>query len=266
MNRSRLKLLFFTLTSVMVMMLLQGCAILDDDDGDTFEQPADITKQQLFKRMLATSDPTGVYRKAKSYIQRQEQELSASSSKKNYFILEIKFKRPDKFKVTTLKARQPISALIFNGNKAWQVDYKTQKYVALEGLAFQRAKLFFSMGQPGNQYSSIFPEIKLNESINGAKQYYKLVCSSNIKGISPITIFVGKNNFLTKRLELNIATANGGQELYISTMDRYALYEGVMVASLSTVKFRGKETKYRMIDYQLNIKLDDKEFQPPIWE
>lgn len=264
MNKLQFKLLFFMFISALVLMLVPGCAMLEDDD-EAFEQPADISKQQLFERMLATSDPTGVYRTAKSYIQRQEQELSASS-KKSYYIIEIKFKRPDKFKVTTLKERKPVSALIFNGNKAWQVNYKTEKYVVLEGLAYKRAKLFFSMGQPGNQYSSIFPEVKLTEHIKGAEQYYKLVCNAKVKGISPIIIFVGKNNFLTKRLELNLETANGSKELYISTMDKYALYEGVMVASLSTVTFMGKNTKYGMIDYQLNVDLADDEFKPPVWK
>lgn len=265
MNILRLKLLFFMLLSALGMMFVPGCVIFGDGAEDTFEQPADISKQQLFKRMLETSDPTGVYRQANSYIQRQEQELSASS-KKSYYIIEIKFKRPNKFKVTTLKAWKPVSALIFNGDKAWQVNYEKKKYTILEGLAFKRAKLFFSMGQPGNPYSAIFPEVTLSELIDGAKQFYKLVCNSNVKGISPITIFIGKNNFLTKRLELNIETANGSRELYISTMEKYALYEGVMVASLSTVKFMGRETKYKMIDYQLNVDIDDSEFKPPVWK
>ena len=265
MNILQLKLLFLMLMSPMLLVLVPGCALLDDDADTAFEQPADISKQQLVERMLATSDPTGVYRKANSYIQRQEQELSGSS-KKSYYVIEIKFKRPNKFKVTTLKEWKPISALIFNGDKAWRVNYKTQKYTVLEGLAFKRAKLFFSMGQPGNEYSKIFPEVKLTEWIKGAEQYYKLVCDAKVKGISPITIFVGKNNFLTKRLELNLETADGKREHYASTMEKYALYEGVMVASLSTVEFMGKKTKYGMIDYQLNIDLEDSEFQPPVWK
>ena len=265
MNRLQLKLLFFVFISTGMLLLLSGCAMFEDDGNEAFEQPADITKQQLFDRMLATSDPTGVYRKARSYILRQEQELS-NSSKKSYFIIEIKFKRPDKIKVTTLKAWKPIRAMIFNGKEAWQVNYEAKKYTVLEGLAFKRAKLFVSMGQPGNQYSSIFPEVKLTELIKGAEQYYKLVCDAKVKGISPITIFIGKNNFLTKRLELNLEIASGGSEPYVSIMDKYALYEGVMVASLSTVKFMGKETKYGMIDYQLNIDLADSEFKPPVWE
>ncbi len=265
MNASRLKLLFFMFIAVIFLGMIPGCALWGEED-ESFEQAADITQDEVFKRMMATSDPTGLYRKAQSYIQRQEQELSKSSSKKSYFIIEIRFKRPGKFKVTTLKERKPISALIFNGNKAWQVNYQREKYKELEGLALQRAKLFFSMSQPGNQYSTIFPEIKLTEWINGAEQYYKLVCDAKIKGISPITIYVGKNNFLTKRLVTNPELANGGRELYVSTMEKYALYEGVMVASLSTVKFMGIETKYRMIDYQLNVELHDIEFQPPVWK
>jgi outer membrane lipoprotein-sorting protein len=264
MNILRLKLLFFMSCFALLLVFEPGCTILDDEN-EAFEQPADISKQQLFDRMLATSDPTGVYRKAKSYILRQEQELSGSS-KKSYFIIEIKFKRPDKIKVTTLKARKPIRAMIFNGDKAWQINYEAEKYTVLEGLAFKRAKLFFSMGQPGNQYSSIFPEVKLTEWIKGPEQYYKLVCNAKVKGISPITIFVGKNNFLTKRLELTLEIASGQNEPYVSIMDRYALYEGVMVASLSTVEFMGKKTKYGMIDYQLNVDIADSEFQPPVWQ
>jgi len=32
------------------------------------------------------------------------------------------------------------------------------------------------------------------------------------------------------------------------------------------VKFRGTESKYRMMDYQLNIKISDDEFKPPVWQ
>jgi outer membrane lipoprotein-sorting protein len=263
MSALKLKLLFLMLISAILIMLVPGCTMVNE--FEPFEQDADITKDELFKRMMATSDPTGTYAKAKSYIQRQEQEFSTSSSKKSYFIVEVKFKRPDKFKVTTLKEWKPVSALIFNVDRAWQVDYTNENYKELEGLDLQRAKLFFSMGQPGNQYSAIFPEIKLTEWINGAEQYYKLACNAKIKGINPITIYVGKNNFLTKRLVIN-PKKEDGKGSYVSTMEKYGLYEGVMVASLSVVKSEGVEMKYRMIDYQLNIDILDSEFQPPVWE
>lgn len=262
MNMSRVKSLFGGVIFAMLLILLPGCASFEEDKP--FEQPADITKAQLFDRMIETSDPTGVYAKAKSYIQRQEQELLASYQK-SYFIVEVKFKRPNMFKVTTYKEWKPLHALIFNGNKAWQVDYNAKKYIELIGLALQRAKLFFAMGQPGNRYSKIFPDIKLTEWINGAEQYYKLVCDAKIAGISPITIYVGKNNFLTKRLEIKAVNAKGG-ESYVSTIEKYGLYEGVMVASRSIVKSGGMEMKYRMIDYELNVNIPNDEFQPPVWK
>ena len=247
------------------LISLPGCSVLSEHDAIVkgFEQPADISQAELFARMMATSDPTGTYRKAKSYIQRQEQEVSRDSGT-SYYIIETKFKRPDKFRVTTYHGRKMLTALIYNGSRAWQVDYQHKKYVELSGAALQRAKLFFDMGQPGNQFSAIFPKIKLTEWIEGAKQYYKLVCDAEIKGVSPITIYIGKNNFLTQKLEFTPSFGSGADH-YVSTMDKYALYDNVLIASVCTVKFRGTESKYRIMDYKLNVKLNDSDFEPPVW-
>jgi hypothetical protein len=48
-------------------------------------------------------------------------------------------------------------------------------------------------------------------------------------------------------------------------MDKYSLYEGIMIASVSTVIIDNIETKYRMINYQLDLDLPDAEFAPPVW-
>lgn len=255
--------LFITLTGIAAagLMLFTGCASFD---SKAEERKADISKEELFKRMRKASDPKFRYRDAKSYVQKQEQEITYGENKV-YFIVEVKFKKPHNFKVTTYKNWKPLNALISNGSNVWMADYSKKQTVELKGEQLNRAKFFFEMGQPGNAYSKIFSDIKLTEWIKGPEQYYKLDCTPKLDGVQPMTIFVGKNNFLTKKLETYMETSNDKLVKYVSFMDKYSLYEGIMIASVSTVIIDNIETKYRMINYQLDLDLPDDEFAPPVW-
>jgi hypothetical protein len=86
--------------------------------------------------------------------------------------------------------------------------------------------------------------------------------SHKISGLEPYTIYVGKNNFLTKMLE-TVEQIKGVNAPYTAIMDTYAMYEGVMIAKESTTILNGVKQNYKVIHYKLNAPIDDSEFTPP---
>ncbi|QSH41459.1 hypothetical protein P0136_07930 [Lentisphaerota bacterium ZTH] len=239
-------------------ILTAGCGIF----GGEPEKPADISLNVLEKRMHKAMDPTGAYRNAQSYVQKQMLEIKRDWSGKKSFIVEVKFKRPDLFKTTTIEDNRKKDAVIFNGKKAWLVDYRNKQVIPIKGTKFEKLKVLFSIGRPDSTYEDVFKKVVVTETTIDNKPYYKLLCISKIKEQDPISIYVGKNNFLTKRLE-TIERINGRPEKYISTIDKYTMHDGVMIPAETTVQLDNVKQKSIVILYKLNAKIKDSEFKPP---
>ena len=60
-------------------------------------------------------------------------------------------------------------------------------------------------------------------------------------------------------------TVNGYRLNYDSRMLSYGMYEGVLIPDESIIRQDGGEQKSKVIDYKLDIKLDDSEFRPPLF-
>ncbi|MEI8245282.1 MAG: hypothetical protein WCI51_05590 [Lentisphaerota bacterium] len=242
-------------------LLLSGCGMF----GGPEEYPADISIALLQDRMLQATDPDRKYADASSYVQKQMLEVKKTFGDPVQSIVEVKFKRPDMFKTTILRDNRPINSVIFNGKQAWSVNYISKTVAPIEGLQFETLKLIFDMGRPGVSYTQIFKDVKLTQARIDELEYYKMVCTPNVSGLEPYTIYVGKNNFLPKILE-TVEQINGVNSKYTAVMDTYAMYEGVMIAKESTTILNGVKQNYKVIYYKLNAKIDDSEFTPQLNE
>ena len=138
-------------------------------------------------------------------------------SEKSY-IVEIKFKRPDKLRMTIKEDNIATTSIIFNGQNAWVVNYKDKKRTLLKGEQLERMKVLFALGRPGSTYQEIFKEVKLFQVELDDQPYYKLKCISKFKGQKPLIVYIGKHNFLTKRIDI--------PPHVISIIDQYGLYDG----------------------------------------
>jgi len=243
-------------------LLLSGCGMFN---GGPEEYPADISIALLQERMQRATDPDRKFANASSYVQKQMLEVKKSFGEPVQSIVEVKFKRPDMFKMTVLRDNQQINSVIFNGKQAWSVNYVSKTVAPIEGLQLETFKLIFAMGHPGVSYTQIFKNVKLSQVRMDELEYYKMVCTPNISGLEPYTIYVGKNNFLTKMLE-TVEQINGANAKYTAVMDTYAMYEGVMIAKESTTILNGIKQNYKVIYYKLNAKIDDSEFIPQLNE
>lgn len=254
--------LLLSFSAVAGAILLSGCGMFN---GGQEEYPADISIALLQDRMLQATDPDRKYATANTYVQKQMLEVKKNFGDPVQSIVEIKFKRPDMFKTTTLRDNQQINSVIFNGKQAWFINYVNKTVAPIEGIQFETLKLIFAMGHPGVSYTQIFKNVKLSLVRIDELEYYKMVCTPNVSGLEPYTIYVGKNNFLPKILE-TVEQINGVNSKYTAVMDTYAMYEGVMIAKESTTILNGVKQNYTVIYYKLNAKIDDSEFTPQLNE
>ena len=243
------------LSCVFTVMLGGGCQVLSPSPK---EHPADITLTVLQEKMKKAMDPDGLYSKSKSYVQKQMLVVKKDWEDEKGYIIEVKFKRPDKLKMTTWEDNSPTNGIIFNGKNAWIVNYKTKKRNLISGEQLKKMKILFALGRPGGSYQQIFKEVKLTETTFDEQPYYQLTCDTGFKGQPPFIIYVGKNNFLTKRIEIPPKVT--------STIDKYGLYDGVITPERTTEVTDGSTKQYQLILYKLNVDIDDNEFFPPLFD
>lgn len=242
--------MIISLFSILCIAVGGGC--------QTPPPPVNITLTALQEKMHTAMDPDGIFRKSESYVQRQMLIVKKDWENEKGYIIETKYKRPDKLKLTTWENNQPSTSIIFNGEKAWRVNYKDKKSTLISGERLKKMKVLFALGRPGSTYQQIFKEVKISETELDEQEYYKLTCISKFKGEPPLIIYIGKNNFLTKRIDIppNIT----------STIDKYGLYDGVIIAEQITDISDGGKNQFKLIMYKLNVKIEDSEFLPPAFE
>lgn len=236
-----------------------GCSFMPDVPQEEDVVPANISLDNLQTNMKQATDPKGTFRNSTSYIMKQ-QLITSVDGEKDVFVIITKFQKPKKLSIVKLENGYPVDGQIINGKQAWTIDYKSKKVVPITGHALRIINLMFDVSNPSATLSEIFPDIKIEECRLDSRQYYKLTCRTKDKNVAPIFIYVGKNNFLVKQISF---VRKADDLRYIATMDRYDLYEGVMVAKKLTVRINDLIQSYETTMYKLNPKLSPAVFQPP---
>ncbi len=240
--------------AVVLILFLTGCEWLRDYQ----EYPSDITIEELQKQMNESSDPDGLYRNAHSYIMKQTLTRKGIFSDDDYMV-EVKFKRPGLWKTTTFKDNKPMNAVMFNGRKAWIVDYRTRTSTELTGTVLARVSHMQTLLLPDSTFQDSFEKVALTQYRKNGIEYYKIVGQNT--GFDPITIYIGKYTSLPKRVETR-EVLNGMKVNYLSIMDSYAMYDRVMIANQNTVVVDNTTSISRVVQYRLNVELSDSEFLP----
>ncbi|MDD5698733.1 MAG: hypothetical protein PHH77_08980 [Victivallaceae bacterium] len=235
------------------LVLGSGCRMFSSPE----ETPADITLAVLQEKMQRAMDPDRRYRESKSYVQKQMLMVKKDWESEKAYIVEIKFKRPDKLKMVTLQDNAPFNAIIFNGKNAWIVDYRNKQRTLVSGEQLEKMKVLFALGRPDSTYEQVFKQVRITETELDEQPYYKLTCTSRFKDQPPYVVYVGKNNFLTKRIDIPPKVS--------STIDQYGLYDGVIIPERTTEVMSGSKKQYELIMYKLDVNIADNEFFPPIF-
>lgn len=232
---------------------------------ETPELPSDISMDTLEDRMAQVMDPQREYRNAHSYIQRQNiEEKGLFSSKMN--VVEVRFQRPDRFKVTVYDENEPQSGILSRDGRAWSIDYRNGIITELFGNELAKTRVMLALGHPDNDYDKLFRKIDMSlvtiDDDGKDLLCYKLVCSSGLPGSTPFIIYVNRALSLPKRIELEFEL-NGRTVHYVNNIVEYQNFGGVRVPTLSRITDGDREYTSRVVGYLLNPKFRDNEFQVP---
>ncbi len=250
-----MRLLMKTMAAVIAAVSLCGCSLFQDYE----EYESDISLDELQALMNQNSDPDGLYRRANSYVQKQISRVIGVFWDDEY-VIEVKFKRPGSWKTTTYEDNQPVSSVIYNGRRAWLVDYKKKTSRELTGHSLIRIRNMQTLLLPDSTFADTFEQVKLSQIRMDGVEYYKVVGSNPEQ--EPITIYIGKYSGLPKRL-VTRENIGGIMVNYESTMDTYAMYDHVIIANQNTVIVDNTKQISRVVQYRLNVDIDDSEFQSP---
>ena len=81
-----------------------------------------------------------------------------------------------------------------------------------------------------------------------------MVCHPKIRGSLQLILYVGRDSYLLHRIRIPALNSE-------TRVERYALYEGVMVPE-ETVSERSRS---RVFYNRLNLALDERDFLPPVF-
>jgi len=251
--------LFVYLPFLCTLLLAAGCATEFQEEISK----SDITLDQLESRMQHAMDPTGRFAGARTYVMRQQITTEQGWMDPPLVqMVEIKFRRPDQFKLTTYTDNDPETAIIVNGKSGWMVDIKHKKSVALDGRALRRVRVLVRLTDPGNRFEDVFSKVELDKSLVDDEVFYRLTCSGE-EG-DPVHIYISAKDYLTRRMRMKFNV--GGNILdYDSQMLAYSMYEGVMIPDESVVRQGGSEQKTKVVYYKLDVPIEDAEFRPPLY-
>ncbi|MBR7103327.1 MAG: hypothetical protein IKC65_00105 [Lentisphaeria bacterium] len=251
--------LFRTLLVFSAALLLAGCTAVFEEELS----PAEITPAQLESRMKQAMDPTGRFAGAKTYVMRQQISTARGWLEPPLLqMVEVKFRRPDQFKLTTYTDNEAETVLIARGKEGWMADMKRKKLTRLDDKALQRVLAMAKLTNPGNRMADVFEKITLDRSRVEQEDFFRFTCQN--PGRDPIYIYVDTKEYLTRRMRMRFRFSGGSFD-YDSQMLNYSMYEGVRIPDESVIRQAGIEQKSKVIYYKLDVKLDDDEFRPPLF-
>ena len=252
-----MKRLFF-LMCALGLLLLTGCYSFSEKISAT-----DITLDQLEDSMQSAMDPNGRFAKAKTYVMRQQITTDRSWMELPVVqMVEIKFRAPDQFKLTTYTDNEPEHIIIANGNNGYFVDMNRKKVIQLEQKELAGVLMMSRLTNPGIRLKDVFKSVSIDRSRIEEEDFYRLTCIG--ENNKPIYIYVSCRDFFSKRLRMTMGSV-GNRINYDSQMLNYSMYEGIMIPDESVVRQGSVEQKSKVVYYKLDIALDDKEFQPPLF-
>jgi hypothetical protein len=127
-----------------------------------------------------------------------------------------------------------------------------------QGEDLERFKLFNSLGaSPKLNLGDVFEKVYVFDEDSGAEKLFRVVCIPKFKDLAPIAIYVGKDDYLTKK----IVTRKAGF-LYTAETKKYALVRGVMVASETEITYGPDNDRLTLMEYRLDPETEDAMFEP----
>lgn len=241
------------------MLLIAGCA----SDKDEL-LPSDLTVAQLEAKMNAATDPQGVFAKSSSYIMRQEIREKQLLDDDIEQMVEVKYRRPDKFALITYQDNKPASVFCTNGKRGWVADCRSRRIIQLNDRELNRMLRLAQLGKPGGEgYSSVFKKVEIFRCINRHGEFYRLDCFAD-EGASPITFYVGKDDFLLRRVKMTVEAGSNNFD-YEAVITDYDWRFNVLIPMVTEIQQYGVQQRSKVIYYQIDPVIPESDFLPPVF-
>ncbi len=254
----------YTLCFAVFATVSAGCSVFS---GEAFleEMPSDISVEELLARREASTDPSGAYKNADTFFQRQVVSRDSGS----FFdgiqkvIIETRFQKPDKFKITTIMANEPVAEIIFDGEKAVSVDYRQMTATPITGVALDTLRTSFVFGNAGTDLRSVFSTMDISVVTFKGEEFYRLKCTSSLSEQVPVfEVFIDAQDYLTRSFR---AIPNAGSEdIYMGTIDTYANYDDVFIPERCSIRTGREKAVSQIVIFKLNAEFPADEFDFPI--
>ena len=191
-----MKKLIFLLPLIILTAMLCGCYgdLLLLEDGT----PADITVDELLRKMDRATDPHKVYANIKSYYMKQVL-MNDNKNGRGESVSEIYWKKPGYMKQISSRNGEVINIIISKDGKYWYVNPKNKKSREIRGKDALLVKTFTDIATPGLDYKKIFHTVEIDQildpehGINGNRNVLSIACGSffQLPDISVITSQTG---------------------------------------------------------------------------
>jgi hypothetical protein len=172
-------------------------------------------------------------------------------------------KFPDKTKLIQELPNGMRTVKVLNGDTAWETIEPTGKSRKITGKELEFMKFELFMKTPGVKLKEIFKsvEIESKNEIIGDFECYKLKCiPAGSLDLPPITLFVDKTDFLTRRMDVQLPTPQGVIDIQ-NKIKNYEIINGRNVPSEVEITQGGMSILKRLISVDENIALPDTEFK-----
>ena len=242
-----------------ILLISAGCAAPEQEEI----MASDLTIEELESRMKKAMDPNGRFARARTYVMRQQVVTERGWLETPIVqMVEVKFRQPDQFKLTTYTDNEAELSIIANGSAGWMVDLKREKVVKLDKEGLERVLVMVRLTNPGNRLKNVFESVSLDRCRLDGENYYRFTCRN--KDRNPMYIYVGEKDYFNKRLRMDLEVGKSSIK-YDSKMQGYSMYEGVMIPDESLVIQGNTAQKSKVIYYKLDENLSDEEFRPPLF-
>ena len=260
MNNCRIKNIFsaalILFCAVAAAVGISGCAVFDESI-----EVSDITVEELQRRKDMATDPAGNFSRASTYVMLQSVSDNSIFSAVSDNLIELKYKRPDKVKCTISKDGKALSGYIIDGESAWNIDYQAKKVTPIAPQHMVKMRTLTKLNTPATRYKDVFSNVEIYKVTNTDGVFYKLKCYNNPDNL--FEIYIDAASYLTARMKTSFKLPSGVMKSD-SVMKSYTLYEGIRIPDESVSMTGDDEQRQKVIQYKLNVPLDDSEFKAPV--
>ncbi len=214
----------------------------------------------LLAKIKKADDPEGVKATIKTQIQKVE---TIFSGQKISTITIDKF--PNKTRIDVNMPGVMTSTTCYNGKTAWEISPATGVR-EIKGKELDSIKLDMVRRIPSVNQRDVFEKIVVADKLEtiGEFKCYKMTCTpkKEFNSTTPIVLYYDKEKLLLRKMNIVVDSKMGPMKMEL-TLEDYKKVNKMWVSMLSTIDQMGMKLKVKVLEYKINVKVDDSIFEKP---